>query len=129
MEELIQMIRLSDDIEIPGHFVTINFETTHKIVQQIEIIGENINNDLEIFGMKVSESGLYCLHRITKAYLIRLMREVKKITEYTPLHSFNRSKGREKDLFIAKLTSNDQQADKLTANLIAEKVAEVFSDE
>lgn len=56
------------------------------------------------------------------------MREVKKITEYTPLHSFSRSKARERDLFVAKLTSNDQQADKLTADLIAAKVAEVFSD-
>jgi hypothetical protein len=101
------MIRQSDNIEIPGKFVTINYETTHKIVQQIEIISENINNDLEIFGMKVSENGMYCLHRITKAYLIRLMREVKKITEYTPLHSFTRSKTKEKDLFVAKLTSND----------------------
>jgi len=57
--------------------------------------------------MKVSESGLYCLHRICKAYLIRLMREVKKITEHSPLHSFTRSKEKEKDLFVAKLTSND----------------------
>jgi hypothetical protein len=71
------------------------------------MISENINNDLELFGMKVSENGLYCLHRITKAYLIRLMREVKKIIENTPLHSFVRSKTKEKDLFVAKLTSND----------------------
>ena len=69
--------------------------------------------------MRVSDSGLYCLHRITKAYLIRLMREVKKITEYTPIHSFNKSYQREKDLFVAKLTSNDQKADNLTANNIA----------
>jgi hypothetical protein len=32
MEELIKMIKESEDIEIPGNFVTINFETTHKIV-------------------------------------------------------------------------------------------------
>ncbi len=32
MEELITMIQSSEDIEIPGNFVTINFETTHKIV-------------------------------------------------------------------------------------------------
>jgi hypothetical protein len=57
--------------------------------------------------MKVSDSGFYCLHRITKAYLIRLMREVKKITENTPLHSFTSSKEKEKELFVAKLTSND----------------------
>ena len=51
--------------------------------------------------MKVSEYGIYCLHRITKAYLIRLMREVKKITEYNPLHRFIHSKMAEKNSFIA----------------------------
>jgi hypothetical protein len=76
-------------------------------VQQIELIVENINNDLEVFGMRVSDSGIYCLHRITKAYLIRLMREVKKITEYKPLLLFSNSKKREKDVFVAKLISCD----------------------
>lgn len=65
--------------------------------------------------MKVSENGFYCLHRITKTYLIRLMREVKKITEYTPYHSFLRSKEKERGLFVAKLTSNDKKADNLKA--------------
>jgi hypothetical protein len=73
MEELIEMIRSSDDIKIPENFVAINFESTYKIVQQIEFIVENINNDLEVFGMRISDSGLHCLHRIAKAYLIRLM--------------------------------------------------------
>ncbi len=56
------------------------------------------------------------------------MNEVKIFTEYSPLHSFARSKMSEIDLFVAKLTSNDQQPDKLTADLIADKVAVVFSD-
>jgi hypothetical protein len=57
------------------------------------------------------------------------MREVRKITEYAPFHSFKRCKMREKDLFVAKLTSYDYLADKLTAHLIADKVAEIFSVE
>jgi len=32
MEELIFMIKSSEDIDLPGNFVTINFETTLKIV-------------------------------------------------------------------------------------------------
>ncbi len=77
--------------------------------------------------MKVSESGLYCLHRITKAYLIRLMTEVKKITEFTPYYLFKRSKPKEQNLFVAKFTSNDKEIDKLTAIGIAGKVAEDIS--
>jgi hypothetical protein len=62
--------------------------------------------------MKVSESGLNCLHRIARTYLIRLMQEIRKLSEFTPINIFERSKDREKDLFIAKLTSNDIGADK-----------------
>jgi hypothetical protein len=65
--------------------------------------------------MKVSESGLHCLHRITRAYLIRLMQEVRKLSEYSPIHIFESSKNKEKELFIAKITSNDAKADKLKA--------------
>jgi hypothetical protein len=79
--------------------------------------------------MKISDNGQYCLHRITKAYLARLIREVRKIIEYTPLHLFDRNKINEKNLFVAKLTSNDEQADKLIAIRNAEKVADMFSDE
>ena len=79
--------------------------------------------------MRVSERGLNCLHRITRTYLIRLMIEIKKITEHTPLHSFVRSKMLVKNLFVVKLTSYEYNADRLTAHVIANKVAEVFQEE
>jgi hypothetical protein len=62
--------------------------------------------------MKVSESGINCLHRIARTYLIRLMQEIRKISEFTPIHIFEQSKMREKELFIAKITSNNAKADK-----------------
>ena len=62
--------------------------------------------------MKVSESGINCLHRIARIYLIRLMQEIRKISEFTPIHIFEQSKMREKELFIAKITSNNAKADK-----------------
>jgi hypothetical protein len=56
------------------------------------------------------------------------MQEIKKITEHTPYHSFVRSKLKEKNLFVAKLTSNDQEADQLKAKSIAECVADELAD-
>jgi hypothetical protein len=58
--------------------------------------------------MKVSESGLHCLHRISRVYLIKLMQEVRKISEHTPLNIFKLSKSKQRDLFVAKITSNDK---------------------
>jgi len=63
----------------------------------------------------VSESGLHCLHRIARTYLIRLMQEMRKLAEFTPIHIFERSKIREKDLYIAKITSNNVREDKSKA--------------
>jgi hypothetical protein len=40
------------------------------------------------------------------------MQEIRKVSEFTPINIFERSKDREKELFIAKLTSNDFGADK-----------------
>jgi hypothetical protein len=58
--------------------------------------------------MKVSESGLHCLHRIARVYLIKLMQEVRKISEHTPLYIFEDSNLKQKNLFVAKITSNEK---------------------
>jgi len=43
------------------------------------------------------------------------MQEIRKLAEFTPIHIFERSKIREKDLYIAKITSNNVREDKSKA--------------
>jgi hypothetical protein len=66
---------------------------------------------MEPYSFKVSELGAYCLHQITQTYITRIMQEVMRLTEHTPLFNFIKTRDVQKDLFIAKLTSNDKVMD------------------
>ena len=70
-----------------------------------------INEDMEPYSFIVSENGSYCLHQIAQTYIIRIMQEVIRLTEHAPLLNLKKTKVIQRDLFIAKLTSNDKEMD------------------
>jgi hypothetical protein len=82
-----------------------------RIVLSIEQIINKINEDMEPFNFNVSTSGIYSLHLIAQTYLIRIMQEIRKISEYAPYYTFIKNHKIQKELYIAKLTSNNQEMD------------------
>jgi hypothetical protein len=88
-----------------------DFKTIQRIFVSVEGIVSKINDDMEPYSFKVSEKGIYCLHQIAQTYIIRIMQEVIRLTEHAPLLNLKKTKVIQRDLFIAKLTSNDKEMD------------------
>ena len=111
MEDLVQELILADDPNITQKFCAMDFKTIQRIVVSVEGIVAKLNEDMEPFSFIVSEHGSYCLHQIAQTYIIRIMQEVIRLTEHAPLLTFIKTKDIQRDLFIAKLTSNDKEMD------------------
>ena len=102
---------VAEDPNITQKFCAIDFNTIQRIVVSVGGIVAKINEDMEPFSFKVSEQGNYCLHQIAQTYIIRIMQEVRRLTENAPILTFIKTKIVQRDLFIAKLTSNDKEMD------------------
>jgi hypothetical protein len=84
-----------------------DYKIIQRIVDGVEDIVTKINEDMEPFCLKVLETGVSCLHQITQTYIVRIMQEVIRLTEHAPLLTLKKTKDKQRELFIAKLTSND----------------------
>ena len=111
MEELVQKLIDDDDPNFTQKFCVMDFKTIQRIVVSIGGIVTKINEDMEPFSFRVSEHGNYCLHQIAQTYIIRIMQEVRRLTEHAPLLTFIKTKDIQRELFVAKLTSNDKEMD------------------
>lgn len=63
-----------------------------RIYIAIESLLNKINEDLEVYSLKVSDIGSYNIHLIGEIYTVRIIQEVRRIAEHAPLITFNKSK-------------------------------------
>jgi len=87
----------------------VDLKVIQRVVAEVQGVVDKINEDVEPYRFIVSEQGFYCLHQIAQTYIIRIMQEVARLEEHAPLLKFNKTKDAQRDLFIAKLTSDDNE--------------------
>jgi hypothetical protein len=87
----------------------VDLKVIQRVVAGVQGIVDKINEDMYPYRFIVSEQGCCCLHQIAQTYIIRIMQEVARLEDHAPLLTFNKSKGIQRDLFIAKVTSDDDK--------------------
>ena len=115
VENLVEELKKSKDPLITHKFCTIDSFTIQRIYSDINKIISQINEDMEPYRLKISENGTTCIHQITQTFVIRIMQEVRRISEWAPLITFEKEKSNQKEIFIANLTDNQEEMDKKLA--------------
>lgn len=86
------MLKSSDDPTVIDKFCTMDFKVIQRIYFAIDSLVSKINDDVEVFSLRVDDAGSYNIHLIAQTYIVRIMQEVRRITEYAPLITFIKTK-------------------------------------
>ena len=86
-----------------------DLKVIQRVVEGVQGLVDKINEDMKPFNFIVSEQGIRCLNQIAQTYIVRITQEVTRLEEHAPLLTFNKSKDIQRDIFIAKLTSDDHK--------------------
>lgn len=99
------------------------------IVPGVNEIVSNIDAELEAFSLNVNDVGISSLHQITYTLISSIYIEIRKINESSPLINFEKTKEIEKKLFVAKLTSKDEDNDKTLAAKAANNLIRIVEEQ
>lgn len=89
----------------------------------------NIDKELEAFCLNVNDYGIFMLHQIAQALITCIYIEIIRIYEYAPLFNFEKTEATERKLFVAKLTSKDDERDKSLAERAANHLFKIIDEE
>ncbi len=87
---------------------------------------ENIDKELEAFCLNVSDYGIFILHQIAQALITCIYIEIVRVYEHAPLYNFEKTEAVERKLFVAKLTSKDDDRDKILAERAANNLFKII---
>ena len=93
--------------ELAQNFNKMSYKVAKNIKKDVDEIIKKINEEVEPFCMKISDKGEEFIFLITQIFSFLLAEKLEIISESSSLKEFKKTKDREKKLFIAKLSLND----------------------
>eukprot|EP00347_Sterkiella_histriomuscorum_P017940 403347401 len=99
----------------------LNRNVIQDVATDVKTIVQELNEDLDRFAFKLSEKGTSLIHQAAQVFLIALGQHHLIKIEQGSLENLRNGKQIQKQLFIAKLTSNQQQLDLGLAKKLAKE--------
>ena len=106
--------------EIAKNFIKMSPKLAKSIFRDVNEIVKKVDEEIEPFCMKISDKGKELIFLVAQIYSFLLTEKLEIFRENLPLREYLKTKKREKKLFIAKLTLNDAQMDKILGEKLAE---------
>eukprot|EP00347_Sterkiella_histriomuscorum_P024480 403330967 len=108
---LIADLKIDKGDELKQKLRKLNRNVIQDVAIGVKSIIQQLNEDLDRFAFKLSEKGISLLHLTAQVFLITLGEQLLIKIEQGSLENLRHGKQIQKQLFIAKLTSNQEELD------------------